>query len=102
MIVAVCSSAADAYANSTVRCDGGVVVTGDHVDDVLRKCGEPVSATSSSRIVGGGYDHYGYPISTREVIVERLTFDFGYGKFRQTLRFEDGELTSITRGERTD
>ncbi|MGI9332117.1 MAG: DUF2845 domain-containing protein [Gammaproteobacteria bacterium] len=94
--------ATGAHADSTLRCDGGVVVTGDHLSDVLRKCGEPVFAMSSSKIVGGGYDYYGNRLPGREVVVEQLTFDFGYGRFRQTMRFEDGRLTGMTRGERND
>lgn len=100
-----------------LRCSHELVSLGDYKQDVIDKCGEPISIDShierradsnfanlSNRFSNGirqlpntaihfGQQHY----TEIEVIVEEWVYDFGHSKFRQYLRFENGRLKEIKR-----
>ena len=50
---------------STVRCDGGIVSTGDFSRDVLQKCGEPIRET---RILGEPYRIWVYRLGQSDQV----------------------------------
>lgn len=81
---------ASAQASSTLRCEGGGLISqDDSTSEVQRKCGEPASRSSL------GYrekvDHYGF---TSEVLVEEWVYGPRNGMY-QYLRFEGNKLIKI-------
>jgi len=100
-----------------LRCGHELVNLGDYKQDVIDKCGEPISIdshierrgdsnfTNLSRRFSNGIRslpntsiNFGQQYYTEvEVTVEEWIYDFGHRKFRQRLRFENGRLKEIKR-----
>jgi hypothetical protein len=84
---AIAFFAANARANSTVCRDGTLIETGERVDAVLARCGNPswrrVSVIHSRR----------YPSITTEL--QEWIYDLGEGSFLRYLRFTNGTLDAI-------
>jgi Protein of unknown function (DUF2845) len=81
-----------AAAEDVMRCGTTLVSVGMVAPEILAKCGEPASKEVEDvpiRMRGSPGAKVGV---TR---VERWTYDFGYGKFKRLLKFEDGKLKSI-------
>jgi hypothetical protein len=91
-----------------LRCGRELVEIGDHKYDVSEKCGQPNSIERHLERRGGqdsasigrrfapntlrlGRQQY----SEIDISVEEWIYDFGHSRFRQYLRFENGELTEI-------
>lgn len=78
-----------AQASSTLRCDNGLISTGDSTNVVASKCGEPLSRDFL------GYreviDEYGF---SNEVTVEEWSYGPRHGMY-QFLRFEGNRLIKI-------
>jgi hypothetical protein len=74
-----------AYAESAQCRDGVLAVTGDRIDEVFAKCGNPTWA----RFYPGTKGRYG------RLPVEIWTYDLGEGTFLRVLRFVDGVLEQI-------
>ncbi len=81
-----------------LRCQNGLVATGDHKVEVLAACGEPVFREEvveyPFRVArGGGLPHVGYlPYG---LVSEEWVYDFGPQRFRQLLRFRNNRLATI-------
>ncbi len=82
-----------------LRCGRELVSIGDHLMDVLRKCGEPAYIDEriefkSSRL----YHHPSLPYYNDiygQVVVQEWTYNFGRQRFMQLLRFENNRLKRI-------
>lgn len=74
-------------AAETMRCDGGVIATGDRSLEVLRKCGEP-----SFRDEWDEYLAYHHVPSAH---VEEWHYNYGPSRLLHVLRFRNGKLTRI-------
>jgi hypothetical protein len=76
-------------ASSTLRCDNGLISTGDSTRQVSQKCGEPLSRDVL------GYrevlDEYGF---YHEVVIEEWSYSPRNGMY-QFLRFEGNRLIKI-------
>lgn len=92
------------------RCGTDLVREGDSQEEVLRKCGEPTEVeswherwptgyTGYQRYSGSPPPHYDYPGNLVEV--ELWTYNLGSTKFIRYLRFQDGVLVRITKGDKT-
>jgi|TARA_R110001592_G_scaffold75414_1_gene228391 hypothetical protein len=74
---------------ATMRCSNGIISTGDLTQEVLTKCGEPVSSNKANPSV----DEYGH-IVKGAALIEYWTYkDTG---MNYELRFIDGRLVQIT------
>jgi len=81
MVIGVLIAFGIAFADSE-RCDGGIVSTGDPIDKVLEKCGNPKRA----------YDLLnGYGI----IVGQELVYDFGPNQMIRYFRFRNGRLAVI-------
>ncbi len=78
----------DAY-SATMRCPNGIVSTGDTLQIVFDKCGEP----NSRERVNPAIDHYGH-IVQGAAIIEHWTYQ-PTGGMSYYLRFVDGRLVQI-------
>lgn len=74
-------------AAETMRCDGGVINTGDRSFDVERKCGEPAFRDEWDEYL---YNH-GYPVAHQE----QWYYNFGPSRLVHVLSFRNGQLTRI-------
>ena len=97
------------------QCDGKVVSKRNTTFDVLRKCGEPdyIDSWEEERAVRG-YGRFemqrpsGTPetqtpiVSVIHVQVEKWIYNFGPNRFMQVLRFENGKLVDIDKGDYGD
>lgn len=100
LAVALLGSGATAQAQS-LRCDAGIVATGDQKAAVLQKCGEPMLTDSFCKAPSTSTGNTAQPAAVVPCeTVEDWTYNPGTGRFMTTLRFEQGELVSISRGER--
>jgi len=98
--------AKDSYA---LRCGHHLVDRGNYQDQVVDKCGDPVSIEShlerkliqspthvGNRFTSNGLLYGQQQLLEIDVVVEEWLYDFGRTRFRQLLRFENGVLTEIT------
>jgi hypothetical protein len=87
-----------AVAESSIRCDGGIVQIGDTKLDLIAKCGKPALQEQSSdgRTVVDTLD--GQPLETPGVRAERWTYNFGPAHFLQVVSLEIGRVVAIERG----
>lgn len=109
LVVAVMSAPAfisPAAQGASLRCNGDLVRTGDTMETVLAKCGEPASKQTScipvaeyTDAIGGGHDGT-RPVEHYCVNVDRWVYNPGPGQFLTMLRFERGKLTTMTYGAR--
>ena len=78
-----------ASASTTLRCGNGLVSTGSTTEEVLHKCGEPLSRAQLGTILKTG--NYG---ERYELLVEEWSFAPRNGMY-QFLRFEGGRLVKV-------
>ncbi len=85
----------------SIRCDGGIVSTGDSKLDLIGKCGAPALREAQeeerSRVL---LDATGRALSGRStaVTVERWTYNFGPRQFVQHVTLEGGRVRGVERG----
>lgn len=104
VILAVLMLASAAQAQ-TFRCEHGLAGTGDSKASVLQKCGEPSVRDQFCQMAepasASGPRDSGVTVNVLPcVTVDEWTFNPGKGKFLTTLRFENGQLSSISQGDR--
>ena len=78
-----------ASASTTLRCGNGLVSTGSTTEEVVHKCGEPVSRAQLGSILKSG--NYG---ERYELLVEEWSYAPRNGLY-QFLRFEGGRLVKV-------
>jgi hypothetical protein len=80
-----------ARADSSIRCDGGIVSVGDSKLDLLGKCGPPalVDERPDKRWTASG---------RAVVAVEQWTYNFGPNQFLQFVTVVDGKVVGVERG----
>ncbi len=93
-----------AAAESSLRCDGGIVSLGDSRLDLVGTCGRPAyqAGREEVRTTWLGVDARSGLADRRDVIllVERWTYDFGPSRFSYTVTLESGKIAGFDRGER--
>ena len=90
------------------RCGNALVEVGDHINSVLKKCGDPESierhfefrTVQNSANAGIRFPQnvlsFGQQSYTQiEISVEEWIYNLGRLRFQQFLRFENGVLTNI-------
>ena len=80
--ICLCLIPTIATAESSLRCDDGLVTVGDNKLQVQRSCGEPVTKS----VIRGDYS-----------IIEEWHYNLGAGDFLYLFTFEHGQLKTITR-----
>jgi hypothetical protein len=83
---------------SAIRCGHHLVDLGDHIDDVLARCGEPQSVSRRTKVVGSTFHHPRRTLDIQEfeeIQIEEWVYNFGSSRLKQYLRFENGELKEI-------
>jgi hypothetical protein len=78
------------------RCGTRIITRGDHVDKILRFCGEPVSV--QTRVSQRGYvSDFGrfYPGVVEEVVIEEWTYNLGPHQLIRVVRLENGFVADI-------
>jgi hypothetical protein len=99
-----------ARADSGFRCPGGrLVSTGDHMQEVRKKCGEPdfVAQRSEKRKIKVKVRRWISPSEHEdvseereiEVLVDEWTYDFGSDRFIRYVAFEDARVVGVTTGD---
>ncbi|NOT10756.1 MAG: DUF2845 domain-containing protein [Methylococcaceae bacterium] len=81
-----------------MRCGRDLVELGYSKVDVLRRCGDPESVETRSKLVGSTFHFPHRTIDIQEfneIQVEEWIYNFGPSRLRQYLRFENGELKEI-------
>ncbi len=100
-IAAALLASGAASAESSIRCEGGIVAIGDTRLDLLAKCGAPT--LSEARLLERGEwlaaEGANAVTSLRaRTTVERWTYDFGTGRFIQVVALEAGKVKAVERG----
>jgi hypothetical protein len=83
---------------SAMRCGHKLVQLGDHINEVLARCGEPESVETRTKIVGNILHHPRRTLDIQEyeqIQVEDWVYNFGPSRLQYYLRFENGELKEI-------
>jgi hypothetical protein len=75
-------------AESTLRCEKGIVSVGDEKTEAKQKCGKPTGTDKST--IPKNRSKTGKAIK-----VEEWTYNFGPQKFMKRLRFENGKLRDV-------
>jgi hypothetical protein len=99
-----------AQADGGLRCPGGrLVSTGDHMQEVRKKCGEPdfVAQRTEKRKVKVKVRRWLSPTEQEdvseekeiEVLVDEWTYDFGRDRFIRYVAFEDARVIGVTTGD---
>ncbi len=100
----------------SLRCGSALISTGDTKDKVIKNCGEPQSKESWTEERYPGYHHWpnysGYwsyedyrdqyrvPYAPSPVVkIDEWVYNFGSSRFIRYLRFENGRLKRIDRGD---
>jgi hypothetical protein len=81
-----------------MRCGHDLVELGYYKEEVRRRCGEPESVETRSRLAGSTvhFPHRTIDIQQYdEIQVEEWIYNFGPSRLKQYLRFENGELKEI-------
>jgi hypothetical protein len=97
----VATALAGAARGDSIRCDGGIVSTGDSKLDLLGKCGEPALVEEQLEVRGQfqvSQDGRSGASRLVTVRVERWTYDFGPQRFLQFVTLETGRVRSVGRG----
>jgi hypothetical protein len=82
------------------RCGSDLIQPGDRQIQVLAACGEPVSRYGWEEIQSGRFSRYGRLWDTVEKVqVEEWVYNQGPQYFLRILRFKNGELVKIERGD---
>ncbi|MBD3649516.1 MAG: DUF2845 domain-containing protein [Pseudomonadales bacterium] len=85
---------------AALRCGSDLVTEGDHVTEVLDKCGEPdyrEKWVEDRLILRRPHPLLPYEQSAGAVVVNLWTYNFGRRQFMRELRFENGRLVHIER-----
>lgn len=111
-LLLVLGESANAWDNrrseGSLRCSGKLIFLGDRKEEVLRKCGDPVSTNvyEEDRIARDLDNPYLFdyrnriPLFVRQrVLVEEWTYNFGPTSFIRYLTFENGRLVDIELGD---
>jgi len=83
----------------SMKCEGGVISTGDSEAAVVSKCGPFDGALVSktvSRIVGDIPHILRSSLIVETILYERKIYNCGEGRFLFVLMFKDGELVDIS------
>lgn len=95
-------AAGPAAADSSLRCDRGIVSVGDTKLDLLGKCGVPTLRDVREVERGQALVAQDGVIAVRgrsvAAEVEQWTYDFGPNHFTQLVTLEGGKITAIERG----
>jgi len=87
-----------------IRCDGGLVRTGDTAAGVLEVCGRPVSrdsaATRDLPAAPGRSPDGASPTDRAEILVLQWVYEMGEGQFAKIVTLEGGRITQIVDGRR--
>jgi hypothetical protein len=89
MLVAV---AAPAHA---FRCGPRIITSGDHADEVLRYCGQPVSVQTRIMQLPQVRDWRQYRGSIEEVVVEEWVYNLGPRQLMRVVRLENGFVAEV-------
>jgi len=91
-------AATRAAADSSIRCDGGIVQVGDTRLDLLDKCGRPalLEQVTGDRTLVELID--GQAAAMTGVGAERWTYNFGSGQFIRVVTLDFGNVVAIHRG----
>ena len=107
LIVPFLMAASSALAVDTFRCKNDLVQIGDSKATVVTRCGEPMMKDSSCEAPRNSQptistDQYGRQVGVQPACetIEKWTYNPGVGDFYTTIRFERGNITSITYGDR--
>lgn len=105
IVMVVSLLTAGAAQAQSFRCDAGLASVGESKAGVLQKCGEPALQSSycqaAEPATRAAPDKAQLTVNVLPcVTVDEWTYNPGKGKFLTTLRFENGELSSISQGER--
>ena len=107
MLALLVAAPVAALAADTFRCKNDLVQIGDSKATVMTRCGEPMMKDSSCETPRGasqtfGTDQYGRQVLIQPACetVEKWTYNPGLGDFYTTIRFERGNITAITYGDR--
>jgi hypothetical protein len=98
-----------ARADGGFRCPSGrLVSTGDHMNDVRKKCGDPddVIQRTERRKIKVKVRHWISATEQEEtteereieVLVDEWTYDFGSDRFVRFVDFEDARVVGVTTG----
>ncbi len=88
-------------AQSTYRCNSGLVSLGDNRSSVLQKCGEPESRHSHCRALTTSATTDATSVNVQTCVeIEEWTYNPGSGRLMTTLEFEAGRLSEIATGQR--
>jgi Protein of unknown function (DUF2845) len=93
--LAMALAAGPARADDSLRCDGGLVATGDTALDLLAKCGPPAlreDRVVERAVVVGAFER------RDAAVVERWTYNFGPERFIQVVTLEGGKVRHVQRG----
>jgi hypothetical protein len=88
-------------AADSIRCDGGIVQSGDTTLDLIGKCGLPAVreaddvGRSRARLAG---DRSAFSATEVTTTVERWTYDFGPSRFLQVVTLSGGRVSTVERG----
>jgi hypothetical protein len=85
----------------SMRCQGGLIATGDSKLDLLGKCGRPALRDEQGEERSRLEVDTGSSTSTSRTVVgslERWTYNFGPNQFIQVVTLEGGTVTGIERG----
>jgi hypothetical protein len=99
LALAITARAAPAAADSSIRCEGGIVSEGDARIDLLGKCGLPAlqdGRVGSRTQVATAWPQGGVQRSVGAV-VEEWTYDFGPRSFVEVVTLVNGRVRSVER-----
>jgi hypothetical protein len=89
----------NAFSISSYRCGDVTVNTGNTIEEVIAKCGEPPSGRRvDTREVSGTYGGGAFTETAKDV--ETLVYNCGEGTIIHILTFKGGKLTEINTGDR--
>lgn len=91
-----------AYAD--LRCNTRLVMTGDSMDEVLDKCGEPKRIFNKSIVTRQAHqgNRYYHESIAEQISVDVWVYKPGKGQFSRSVVFAAGEVIDIKRGERVN
>lgn len=114
VVLLAAAGAPAAFADSSLRCPGGIVSVGDAAIDLLARCGPPAlrdrrvdeqwvvtEATGEVRTVRGRPTEALRTAVGRRVtvVIDEWSYDFGPSAFTYVIRLENGRIQDFTRGD---
>lgn len=93
LIFVVCVAASSAHA---MRCGNDLVFEGDHLVDVLNKCGEPVFVTERSELLVTQVHHQLVAAGVvKPIVITEWVYDRGPNQFLRLVMFRNGVVKEI-------